>query len=107
MLERTYSTLPRYFKHILNHCLGSLKVSLRHKKANKRRLCLEFMPLLMLKIKVKSSYLEIMKLVDNLKSIGQEGLYQKPVLRFSIFGVLYFDYVPFDPQKEIIYVDNY
>ena len=107
MLKRTYSALPRYVKHILNHCLGSLKVSLRHKKANKRRLCLDFMPLLMLKIEVNSSYLEILNLVDNLKSIGQEGLYQKPVLRFSIFGVLYFDYVPFDPQKEIIYVDNY
>ena len=61
----------------------------------------------MLKIKVKSSYLEIMKLVDNLKSIGQEGLYQKPVLRFAILGVLYFNYVPFDPPKEIIYLDNY
>ena len=61
----------------------------------------------MLKIEVNSSYLEILNLVDNLKSIGQEGLYQKPVLRFSIFGVLYFNYVPFDPPKEIIYVDNY
>ena len=107
MLKRTYSALPRYVKHILNDCLGSLKVSLRHKKANKRRLCLGFMPLLMLKIEVNSSYLEILNLVDNLKSTGQEGLYQKVVLRFSIFDVLYFNYVPFDPPKEIRNVDNH